>query len=170
MMPVARRTPKLRNDDVPDVVWAVMLDEIDPDDIEDGWDRFDMMYPSQTGVLASHWRERGADIVERWVDDHPGTRPSCWWLFDAPKPRRVVEGMELAPISDRSTLKWLYEPATQLIESEAAYLRRHGLLLPNEATQLVHADYRPEQITRTQMTWMSPGAYGVPRCNLRRAG
>jgi hypothetical protein len=169
MMPVARRAPKLRNDDVPDVVWAVMLDELDPDDIEDGWDRFEMMYPRQTGALATHWREHGADIVERWVEDHPGRRPSCWWRFDAPEPRQMAGEIETVPGSEPFTLKWLLEPATFLVESEAHYLRRLGLLSRDEEVQLVQADYRPEQISRTRLSWTSPGAIGVPRVGLRRA-
>lgn len=36
-------------------------------------------------TLAEAWAEYGAEIVERWAVDHPGTRPTCWWRFTAPK-------------------------------------------------------------------------------------
>jgi hypothetical protein len=59
------------------------------------------------------WQAVGQDIVADWVKDEPGTRPRCWWRFDSPEP--------LGPG-----------------ETQAAYLRRHNLLLPGEAKQLAH--------------------------------
>ena len=26
-------------------------------------------------------------IVQEWIIDRPGTRPTCWWKFQAPEPR-----------------------------------------------------------------------------------
>jgi hypothetical protein len=31
------------------------------------------------------WRDRGAAVLARWIAQRPGTRPSCWWDFDAPR-------------------------------------------------------------------------------------
>ena len=74
----------------------------------------------------------------QWLDSESGqahadaTSTVAWHrvcLFDAPEPRRVVEGIELAPRSDRGTFDWLREPVAQLVESEASYpadgLSRH---------------------------------------------
>jgi hypothetical protein len=82
----------------------------------------------------------------QWLDSESGqahadaTSTVAWHrvcLFDAPEPRRVVEGIELAPRSDRGTFDWLREPVAQLVESEASYLRRLKLLLPDEANVVV---------------------------------
>lgn len=31
------------------------------------------------------WRAYEGDIIARWAADHPGTRPSLWWRFTAPR-------------------------------------------------------------------------------------
>ena len=59
------------------------------------------------------WQAVGKSIVAEWAGNAPGTRPRCWWKFDAPEPRGAGE-------------------------TQAEYLRRHGLLLPGEEEQLVH--------------------------------
>jgi hypothetical protein len=59
------------------------------------------------------WRAVGEGIVQDWIKDAPGTRPRCWWKFDAPEPRAAGE-------------------------TQVEYLRRHSLLLPGEARQLAH--------------------------------
>lgn len=53
------------------------------------------------------WNEKRDALMASWVQERPGTRPWAWWTFDAPEDR--PEG-----------------------ESEAGYLRRHGLLTPGE--------------------------------------
>ena len=35
--------------------------------------------------LRESWDHYGAEIIERWAVDHPGTRPKCWWRFSAPR-------------------------------------------------------------------------------------
>lgn len=30
------------------------------------------------------WALYGAQVLARWVKDHPATRPSCWWRFKGP--------------------------------------------------------------------------------------
>jgi hypothetical protein len=34
------------------------------------------------------WQALREDILERWVRQHPGTRPYGWWAYDAPRWRR----------------------------------------------------------------------------------
>jgi hypothetical protein len=62
------------------------------------------------------WTAVGQDIVAEWVQDAPGTRPRCWWTFDAPEPRRAGE-------------------------AQAAYLRRLNLLLDGELERLSPEDF-----------------------------
>jgi hypothetical protein len=35
--------------------------------------------------LAAGWQEHGPEILARWMEQHPGTRPTCWWDFEAPR-------------------------------------------------------------------------------------
>src|SRR5437899_238319 len=39
-------------------------------------------------ALEALWSEHGGDIVEEHVSEFPGTRPSRWWEFDAPRSAR----------------------------------------------------------------------------------
>jgi hypothetical protein len=68
------------------------------------------------------WCEHGDTIVARHVDRYPGSRPVNWWRFDAPEPR----------CSD---------------ESQSAYLKRRGLLLPGERERLRPCDFSAEAVT-----------------------
>jgi len=65
----------------------------------------------------SHWRELwaqyGDEITQKWAQKYPGTRPKHWWKFSAP-PEDEQENDS---------------------ESERAFLKRHGLLLPGEASR-----------------------------------
>ena len=61
--------------------------------------------------VAEMWKAVGEGIVQEWAREAPGSRPSCWWEFEAPEPRRPGE-------------------------AQAEYLRRHNLLLPGEADRL----------------------------------
>jgi hypothetical protein len=56
---------------------------------------------------ATLWSAHRDAVLAWWIARYPGTRPSLWWRFEAPAPRRRAE-------------------------SELAYLRRHRLLLPGE--------------------------------------
>ncbi len=63
------------------------------------------------GCLAANlrepWEAVKAELLPAWIREHPGTRPFAWWELDAPDPR---------------------DPG----ETEAEFLRRHGLLTPHE--------------------------------------
>ena len=70
----------------------------------------------------------------------PGSRPWAWWQFEAPEPRPIV-GQSKWPgytvTVPRQPWKWsvAYEP-------ERAFLERHGLLSPEEITDLAAFDAR----------------------------
>jgi hypothetical protein len=119
--------------------------------------------------LRQLWVQHGAAVLAEWVRRYPGTRPVCWWRWDAPRwagkeacgrdlpePRQRLGGTG-DPCSDdweegipRFWVSWPgrkerpVNPADPpLYEAEATYLRRHGLLLRGEAARLKAADYEP---------------------------
>jgi hypothetical protein len=66
-------------------------------------------------------------ILRAWILHRPGTRPAAWWQFAAPEDRRQAG-----------------DPRSR--ESEAAFLKRHGLLTQSEARALRANDFKPERI------------------------
>lgn len=122
------------------------------------------------------WRLHGAKIVAEWAARHPGTRPSIWWTLDAPRQPAgrhkgwIWDGRLVEP---RKRLGGVGRPAHEVdatfpeyrlgipvhwatisaksppkFESQAAYLQRHGLLLPREEKRLGKADFKPELVTQ----------------------
>jgi hypothetical protein len=65
------------------------------------------------------WDAHRDAVLAEHVADNPGSRPSLWWKYDAPEDR------------DGS-------------ETEATFLKRHGLLLPGERKRLKKEDFVPE--------------------------
>ncbi len=122
--------------------------------------------------LGDLWLAHRGTILADWIGEHPGTRPSCWWRWDGPiwadrpgfmksecEPRRRLGGVGHAnDYSFRFGLptSWVKEghpssPAPDpfdppMFESQAAYLDRHGLLLPGERRRLKPADFEPEVV------------------------
>ena len=39
------------------------------------------------------WDDLRDELLPTWIVDRPGTRPHAWWLFDAPEPRRRIDGL-----------------------------------------------------------------------------
>jgi hypothetical protein len=101
-----------------------MFDEPIPETEENSVLRFFLEHPRdydwvfQRRSLHSFWDEHSAAIIAEWVIDRPGTRPSLFWLFDAPEPRCAFE-------------------------SEAAFLDRFQLLLPGEKRRIASSDFEP---------------------------
>lgn len=99
--------------------------------------------------LRALWDAHSAAIVADWCKTAPGTRPPHWWQYDAPEQRRRLGGKgtpchevmahvpayRLGIPSD-----WMADGFDQIdppaFESEAAFLKRHKLLLPGEAARL----------------------------------
>ncbi len=126
-------------------------------------------------TLKAIWRDHADDVIEAWIETRPGTRPSCWWRFDAREPRRRLGGTG-TPAHERLAyvrrlargvpVDWIMpadvetyaaigqpldvpavDPADPpTFESEATYLRRLGLLLPGEAKRIRKAAWSPERI------------------------
>lgn len=97
------------------------------------------------------WKALGAELLERWIAENPGTRPFAWWLFDAPEPRRrMLTGPKVLWVDSLTcppnARKWWFGvPACTsggdheqkiVFESQAAFLERHGLLTEAERKAL----------------------------------
>jgi hypothetical protein len=112
------------------------------------------------------WRAHEDEVVQHHIKRHPGTRPRLWWRYSAPQPRRRVGGLG-TPLHECSNTvlhleygvpaDWrvrgrndylgegvpLSSEHPPLYESEARYLRRLGLLLPEERRRLRPRDFEP---------------------------
>jgi hypothetical protein len=112
------------------------------------------------------WEEYGESITSEWANRHPGTRPTHWWKFSAPRlptpagyegleswwwlePRLQVGGEPVdatdgASARNKAVPDWddenpAYLASPPVFESESAYLARHGLLLLGESKAAVPA-------------------------------
>lgn len=78
--PQARITPAM---------WAELRDEPPPADADPAAEYFP---PPGALSLREAWVLVRGDILEHWCAERPGTRPSCWWNYDSPEPRRRLGG------------------------------------------------------------------------------
>jgi hypothetical protein len=106
------------------------------------------------------WERWGRDALAVWVKDNPGTRPLFWWRRVAQECRRVKPSREFYIREDQGRpgnvrglpLVWSQRDGEMLfsgkvmVESEASYLKRLGLLLPGEGRRLKASDYRMVQL------------------------
>lgn len=104
-MPTNRRVrgrQRVTQGEIPWGLWSFLTDQdYEPSGDNDG--RL-ITFTHDHGEL---WNGHRNVVLAWWTRQHPGSRPSLWWRFDAPQPRRRNE-------------------------SELAYLRRHRLLAPGE--------------------------------------
>lgn len=150
-MPRPRRLTRARSTHaLPPVCWRHLCDLPEPDDEETrDWQLFVLLnQPMMPREAWAQWREQA---VAEHVAHHPGCRPALWWRHEAPELRRQVGGRPNRPGVLRLPYGLLapYPPDPSdppRFESQAAYLRRIGLLLPGEARRLKPADYEPETI------------------------
>jgi len=122
-------------------------------------------------TVAELWARYGAEVVRAWIDKRPGSRPPLWRRYSAPEPqRRRVGGIGTAAhectacvlrLHRGLPVDWLTPDLAKtigakaasvradkppLFESEAAYLRRHGLLTGAESRALQASAYAPVPI------------------------
>lgn len=143
-------------------VWAY-LNDMDMPGGDWEWTTFDL--EGNTEDRKKLWHDYREEILPKWIQDKPGTRPSLFWEFDVPMqpkknngwyydgtlpvPRKRIKGVVsggINPIIHFYKGIPAYEPFDQDVyfESEASYLTRHGLLLPGEADRLKAADFKPQ--------------------------
>ena len=120
-----------------------------------------LAYFRSTPLFAAAWQTHGAELTRDWVCRIPGTRPWAWWYFDAQAPRAVVRGPELVLRAvEPGGWDWVWRqqhgvPAMvqarppgyigpPTVESQAAYLDRHGLLSVGERAALPNDAFAPE--------------------------
>jgi hypothetical protein len=146
---------------LPPAAWAFITDQPFPEGTH-SIERFWLLHSMQTGHIhatagysvESAWRQFREDILEDWIPEHPGTRPRCWWVFDAPR----LSGNNALPEPRRRRIdqpQWITEadarylrgygvmPPGGIFEAQAAFLLRHAMLLPCEQRP---ADMRPERM------------------------
>lgn len=99
---------------------------------------------------AALWVEHGPDVTAEWAARWPGRRPAAWWRFVAPGPRLVMEGEACSGFADSFWQGALgvppLMPGCHRIESQAAALRRFGLLMRGEARALTRSDFEPVEL------------------------
>jgi hypothetical protein len=172
------RRPRTRADGgMSDIAWAFFLEEIPPDITQAEQEELnDLTYDFDSEHRAGGlWREHREQIVEAWITEYPGTRPSHWWAVESTEPRRRLGGTG-TPCHERLAHGEHYErgvpdqwirqsdidvyaligspldvPALDptdppLYESEAAYLERLGLWLPGERRRVPKKDFQPESV------------------------
>jgi len=110
-------------------------------------DKFITQHSLARPSLQALWKRHGATIIRDHIRQYPCTRPAGWWLHDAPDEyRKVVAGRgrgEHGPTPADGKL-WDHVQCFERIdannppqvESEAAFLLRHGMLTPAEVRHL----------------------------------
>lgn len=81
------RRPRQSVQQVSDIAWAMLNDLRVPDEGDRGrWEQFTLRRGGEgTPSLRELWEDYGPEIVSSWAAEHPGTRPSCWWRWSAPR-------------------------------------------------------------------------------------
>jgi hypothetical protein len=111
------------------------------------------------------WHEHGAALLADWLEEHPGSRPFCWWAVIAPEPRRVLVGAELTLavawpryFAGETTWRWRHGlpgfiacrprdlDGLPSVESQAVFLDRLGLLDAEERAAIKADAFEPEEI------------------------
>jgi hypothetical protein len=124
-----------------------------------GMDRLALHLLARPGADRSVvWAAHRAEIMAGWIDARAGTRPAEWWCREAPEPRRRRLGGVGAAAHEVSAVAltldfgipraWTaIDPADPpTFESQATYLRRHGLLTPEERARLTAGAFKPETV------------------------
>ena len=118
---------------------------------------------TQFTLNESDWLEHRETVLELWIADNPGTRPSYWWQYEAPEAKRkqlsgtrkiVTHALDhennYRYNKGTSELWWyaddLPESKTPVFESQAAYLKRHKLFMDGESERLTEDDFKAESL------------------------
>jgi hypothetical protein len=106
--------------------------------------------------LDALWATHRTALLAEWVLTRPGTRPAWWWWHDAPEMRQFMPGQavvsgcgayfinEGVPLAFPAAAGELIYEGTVLVESQATFLRRLGLLLPGEKGRVKRSAWAPE--------------------------
>ena len=171
-MPTNRRfRTRVHHEALDPARWAILTDELPADDAN----RFILMDRESYDAMLPFWQEHRKLILANWVKTKPGTRPSCWWRYDAPRldpeqlgrwsrtvmaPRMIElrrklrgDGQPLhevqayVPAHHYGVAAWLGDPDNPpVFETQRAYLARHGLLIPGERAPRPEPEPHPARI------------------------
>ena len=87
-MPRKLRTPKERIEGLSDTAMWILGDKVlypEPENL-DRWEEFNLGFPTCTWEQCrTIWESASGEILPAWFAEFPGTRPSWWWLFSAPR-------------------------------------------------------------------------------------
>lgn len=168
-MPHSRRRQRKQRDklEIPAGIWAFLNDEeIAAGDSQTKY-LIHTLEADDGAELRKLWRRVRGELLEKWIRQKPGTRPRCWWRFEAPRAtlgnsqhlvqamRRQISGAGRPSWeTDRgaSDLPWLecglpqtwegYDRTQPPVwESQAAFLGRHELLRAPELRTLTAANF-----------------------------
>lgn len=155
-MPIRRRQPLGRKHNMTETEWSLLTDQPIPEGTEAAWEAFSLGHgwglSNPDSPIFQVWSEAKTAALDWYIARFPGQRPRVWWTADAPEPRRCLTP-NLPPFRGRWPNDFAYGLPTPLFlrnarpvlfESEAAYLRRLGLLAEGEAQKLTEADFEPE--------------------------
>jgi hypothetical protein len=162
-----RRT-RSRRANISALAWRFLTDTSTPADCQT-FEHFFLhgnRYNRAGSNAESLWLSAADEIVTAWIKEHPGTRPACWWRYSAPRTPDQTGAHRFPRVETRLVLSGHAVNAhatagaygvpqlhmrrrrlpVPLVESQAAYLQRHGLLTASETSRLTDADFRPETL------------------------
>ncbi len=97
--------------------------------------------PTAMKQMREDWETHREEMLAKWIAEHPGSRPFCWWMFDAPTRRETIDG-SVHPFDrpERKSLCELFFGVPRIVvgegcvryESQRHYLTRLGLLTSDE--------------------------------------
>jgi hypothetical protein len=173
-MPRAKRIPRGMREPLSESFKEYLLFGIDPAPRKYK-DSFRCFLAIGTPAIEEIWNNYKEEILESWIVEYPGSRPFAWWEWDAPRDEDLIREWRyhhtfpiarLQTSGKGTTNQARYSgmlPSFSLaipdswheidkanpptFESQAAYLKRHGLLTKEEMRTLTDADYAPERIT-----------------------
>ena len=134
-MPIVRRVGKVRRAEFE------TLTQLQTDWLLRGTDWFgDTDLASDIDASRAAWDLHRDTLLPAFIAANPGQRPFAWWIFDHRKERPIREGHGFAPeffAEQRAeTFGYLHTDIWRgprfVQEPQVAYLRRHGLLTPEE--------------------------------------
>jgi hypothetical protein len=161
-MPRKRRVNKAK-EQLTDAQWDYLCDKPMPANFETFVLEID--FHRNTHQL---WDLHRDAILTEHIKENPGTRPALWWRYDAPRlpigtfpghyrdgqlpePRLLVGGSGTHVAATSAAYAYglptawidIDEDDPPTFENQAAYLKRHGLLLAGEERR---ADFEPDAV------------------------
>lgn len=162
----------------PTAVFMARINDAPLPEGADELDEYDYHYCASQGhhqhkQFVALWMAQREEVLAGWIHSSPGTRPSTWWVLDAPRLTEIPPGYGAWVLRHAIHLRarvggqgrpynkvntgsnapfgipshWSPEGFDRndppTFESQASYLRRLGLLARGEALRLRPNDFKP---------------------------